>query len=791
MNRKSNSRAWKAGSIFLCLAAIFFTGCPMEPDEADKEPTPGPGQDVLVIQFLSPGAETAADPMRILLPKSGGEVEKPAEPIRTGYSFIGWFTNPDEGEQVTDDLFPLTVKKNTNLYARWESMRYIISFDAGNGAIDVPTDVELLYPNTKLGVTFPGSPSKEDHDFKGWFTSTAYATPFTGDTDIVNLADAGGRVTAYAKWAKHLVATFNANNGSWIDGDTVKTVNGVQDSTLTGLPSDPNRGGYVFMGWNRSQNGDGADFTIQTVLTETENFTIYAKWSKILTITFNPNGGSWSGDTIPRTVTITPPAATLTAAQIPSDPTNSDSTVGFAGWYDAQTGGNRITTSWRPTDDTEVYARWSTLTTVIFDANGGTFTGGGTTTNIPVFQGSTVTAIPSPAWAGHRITGWNTLSNGSGTEFTINTIVNSPITIYAQWVESNAAYTIFEYSATVDGVNHPDNLADGNTSTYWLTTQLPHFSQLDIALTDNDPAGLYGFRHWATLDLGEVKTGLTKIRYHDRNGSSTGDVSACEIFASEEVPLRNNVTRLVTLGKAQKVGSASGWTTGSTVGWREITFTTPVNARFIQFKGLAYNGTINAMAIGELEVYADTVKVEAIHCSADSGNQGQTGMYPALAIDGSTTTTFLTAQLSPSSGDYITAANATAAKAILAPHLPPDWHFDIGHWVTIDLGTAVSTIQGITISRGSGGNRARINDVDIYVSPNPIYGMGTAAQNAGMEFMGSFSQHPVNNNLWTISFTPAQPVRYLHIRVTSAYFGSENYGVDFGFASAPEIGVLK
>jgi uncharacterized repeat protein (TIGR02543 family) len=767
------------------LTALIFSACPAVTDDAG-EPDPGPENDVIVFQFLSPGAETAADPMRVLLPKSGGSVDKPSDPARKGYSFIGWFTAAEEGEEVSDSQFPLSVKKDSSLYARWDPVVFTIRFEAGAGATNIQDDISLTYPTTRLGSRTIESPVLADHDFEGWFTTEQYTTPFDGNTDIVDLADTDGIVRVYAKWAAHINVIFNPNNGAWSGDSAPREVQAVQGQALGSLPPNPERAGYVFLEWNRSQDGTGAAFTASTVVSDAATFSVYARWGKILTVSFDPDGGHWSGDSTVRTASITPPATALSAGQFPPDPANADSTLGFAGWFDTMTtGGNRFTTSTRPSDDIIVYARWGQLSTVTFDANGGSFTGGALTQTTTAFTGGNLSAFPTPSRTGHRLTGWNDQSDGSGTPYTLASIIPGNIIIYAQWVVSNAAYTIFEYSNTVDGAYIPDNLADGNTGTWWQTTQLPQFNHLDLALVENDPAGKFGFRHWATVDLGQVVTGLTKLRYHDRPGSSTGDIIDCDVYASEEVNLKINIERAVDAGKAQKIGEARGWAQGSTVGWREISFTQPVNARFVQIRVLA-SGTQNAMSISEVELYAGAAQVPVSAICGSSGNQGQTGMYPANAMDGSITNNYLTAQLT----SYLNAATADAAKAVLLPYLPPDYHFDVGHWVTIDLGVPVSSLQGIRIQRRNDG-RYRINDVDIYASADPIYGMGTATQNVNMFFVRSASQHPVNSNAWTIDFTTAVPVRYLHIRVHSAYFGSENYGTDFGFASASEIEVLK
>ncbi|MCL2069483.1 MAG: InlB B-repeat-containing protein [Treponema sp.] len=71
--------------------------------------------------------------------------------------------------------------------------------------------------------------------------------------------------------------------------------------------------------------------------------------------------------------------------------------------------------------------------TVTFDQNGGN----GSSQAISVVPpAATVTIWPlTPGQEGHVFTGWNTRADGSGTDFTAATTVNSNITVYAQWME--------------------------------------------------------------------------------------------------------------------------------------------------------------------------------------------------------------------------------------------------------------------------------------------------------------------------------------------------------------------
>lgn len=88
--------------------------------------------------------------------------------------------------------------------------------------------------------------------------------------------------------------------------------------------------------------------------------------------------------------------------------------------------------------------------TVTFDKNN---TDEGSTEANPntktVEKGGKVDALPTPPTRpGYTFTGWNTEKDGSGSEFTAETVVNENITVYAQWEKSQ--YTIkYEYTGTV------------------------------------------------------------------------------------------------------------------------------------------------------------------------------------------------------------------------------------------------------------------------------------------------------------------------------------------------------
>ncbi|NLJ41273.1 MAG: VWA domain-containing protein [Clostridiales bacterium] len=115
-----------------------------------------------------------------------------------------------------------------------------------------------------------------------------------------------------------------------------------------------------------------------------------------------------------------------------------------------------------------------------------------------------------PTRQGYTFKGWNTNVDGNGTEFDSETIVNSDITVYAQWERNiGPAITVTGYEGEYDG--DPHTITVGGT----VTGDVIHYS------TDDGES-------WSTTnpeytDVGEypVKVKVTNPNYADRLGEAT------------------------------------------------------------------------------------------------------------------------------------------------------------------------------------------------------------------------------------------------------------------------------
>lgn len=88
---------------------------------------------------------------------------------------------------------------------------------------------------------------------------------------------------------------FDKNTGD-VDADpSLKVVSA--GSALGTLPTQPTKRGMYFQEWNTNYDGSGTTITSSTVISN--NITAYAIWSdkKSYSVTFNPNGGNFSGST--------------------------------------------------------------------------------------------------------------------------------------------------------------------------------------------------------------------------------------------------------------------------------------------------------------------------------------------------------------------------------------------------------------------------------------------------------------------------------------------------------------
>ena len=143
------------------------------------------------IHFEENGGSTIEDIEQIAF---NVPADKPADPVRDGYTFTGWYTD----ENCTEAFdWSQGLKKDVTLYAGWQqnsepgTVYWTITFDTAGGSL---SQTSMQCPE-EGSVTLP-EPQRDGYDFAGWYA---------GDEKVGDAGDEyrpSGNVTLTAHWTE-------------------------------------------------------------------------------------------------------------------------------------------------------------------------------------------------------------------------------------------------------------------------------------------------------------------------------------------------------------------------------------------------------------------------------------------------------------------------------------------------------------------------------------------------------------------------------------------------------------
>lgn len=119
------------------------------------------------VTFQSEGGSEVASQIRANTP-----ADRPADPTKEGYTFIGWYN----GESEWDFETPVTA--NLTLTAKWQVNQYTITFKPENGGQDI-----VIKQDYGTAITAPANPTKTGYTFAGWDKTIPTTMP-AGDMTI-------------------------------------------------------------------------------------------------------------------------------------------------------------------------------------------------------------------------------------------------------------------------------------------------------------------------------------------------------------------------------------------------------------------------------------------------------------------------------------------------------------------------------------------------------------------------------------------------------------------------------
>lgn len=342
---------------------------------------------------------------------------------RKGYKFLGWYDAKTGGTNITKDTV-VTNPSNHTLYAQWEQLTYILSYDF-NGGTGTQADKNIHYGDA-YG-TLP-SATRTGYKFLGWFDNrNAEGTKLTATTKFTSEQNQ----TIYACWQViDYTVTFNVNGGGTVNPAT-KTVH--YNEVYGTLPT-PVRDGYDFQGWFENSGCTGEAVKATDKFEKTTNITLYAKWSGNAYQVYldeNYQGGAVSsiginyGDTY---------------ASLP-DLSSKRTGWKFLGWFeDRECSGTAIkaTDKFLKTTDITLYAGWEQIAyKITLESNGGT-----KYDQITIHYGEPYGALPTPEKTGYGFGGWYLDKECRVNRISSTTVFDKTenVTLYADWLTNQ--YTL-------------------------------------------------------------------------------------------------------------------------------------------------------------------------------------------------------------------------------------------------------------------------------------------------------------------------------------------------------------
>jgi len=228
-----------------------------------------------------------------------------------------------------------------------------------------------------------------------------------------------------------ITITFDPQGGtsgyqSWVDGQLVpNTMIVAYGQPLESLYS-VEKEGYFFDGWWTGEDGTGEEMYWGYVNKYKTDFTLYANWERLVTVTFDSHGGVNSPDPGDEKV--------FRKYYFLGEPPTRDG-YAFSGWWTCPDGEGALVvddSTINIREDHTLYAKWNPVNEVTFDPMGGSSL---ESLKKQVIYDNEYGPLPRVSKYGYKFNGWWTLPDSGGIEIFSNSSVNFEGNhgLYARW----------------------------------------------------------------------------------------------------------------------------------------------------------------------------------------------------------------------------------------------------------------------------------------------------------------------------------------------------------------------
>lgn len=266
------SRKWLGAVLTVAMSAsmaVAFAACHDEPEEKVEGPETGvyyfdAGMDEYTIALNNVDQFT----FLVMGENKTGTYALEGETLTFDFARA---EDEDIEATLSDNVITLTYNNASMRFLK--KINYTVSYDAQGGGTVQPSTVV----NGKT-VAKPEDPERDGYTFIGWYTDTAYMTPFLFDAQPVT-----GNITLYAYWLE----TSPVNAEYTVDFDLgydaeeapapVQTVEGCVITTALPVPE---REGYTFVGWYVSDydSADKLTYQYKAGMPLNADTTLFAVW---------------------------------------------------------------------------------------------------------------------------------------------------------------------------------------------------------------------------------------------------------------------------------------------------------------------------------------------------------------------------------------------------------------------------------------------------------------------------------------------------------------------------------